>query len=245
MCGRYAFILPKEAMRQLFKLLNEIDYPPRYNIAPTQPIIAIWNAPKGREAQLVRWGFMPSWVKDPNDFPLIINARVEGITSKPAFRGPIRHQRCIVPASGYFEWHRRADGSKQPYYITFEDDRPMAFAGLYSTWEGPDGEEVDTAAIVTQEATDELADIHNRTPVALTEAQYDLWLDTKNVDAKEALSVVIPLAALGVKSAPVARRVGSVKNDDPGLIEAIDLEAADDKPAPPPKKKASGQGELF
>jgi putative SOS response-associated peptidase YedK len=146
MCGRYAYILPPDAMLALFKILNELIYPPRYNIAPTQPIPVVWEQQGRRTAQLVRWGFVPGWVKDPREFPLLINARSEGMAEKPAFRDALKHQRCVIPASGYYEWMKRPDGSKQPYYITEADGRTMAFAGLYSTWMGPEGEEIDTAA---------------------------------------------------------------------------------------------------
>ncbi|NOZ31582.1 MAG: SOS response-associated peptidase [Alphaproteobacteria bacterium] len=223
MCGRYAFTLPKEAMRGLFALLNPLDYPPRYNIAPTQPVIAIWQTPKGREAALVRWGLVPAWVKDPQAFPLIINARIETIRTKPAFRSAIRHQRCIVPASGYFEWIRAPDGGKQPWYISMQNGEPMAFAGIYATWEGPDGEEIDTMAILTQQASGALAKIHHRAPVALTPAQIDSWLDVRSVGADEALTLALPLDGLGVTGFPVSKRVNSARNEGAELIERIEL----------------------
>jgi putative SOS response-associated peptidase YedK len=137
MCGRYAATLPPEMMVELFKLLNRIDYPPRYNIAPTQPIAVIWEQEARRTVQLVRWGFVPGWVKDPREFPLLINARAEGLIEKPSFRDAIKRNRCVIPASGYFEWMKGEDGKKRPYYITLEDDEVMAFAGVYSNWIGP------------------------------------------------------------------------------------------------------------
>ena len=103
MCGRYAFLLPPEAMAELFKTLNEVMYPPRYNITPTQPIIVIIEREGRRTAELFRWGFVPGWVKDPKDFPLLINARSESVLDKPSFRDAIRNSRCIIPASNYFE----------------------------------------------------------------------------------------------------------------------------------------------
>ena len=103
MCGRYAFLLPPEAMAELFKTHNEVMYPPRYNITPTQPIIVIIEREGRRTAELFRWGFVPGWVKDPKDFPLLINARSESVLDKPSFRDAIRNSRCIIPASNYFE----------------------------------------------------------------------------------------------------------------------------------------------
>src|SRR5690606_24974510 len=113
MCGRYAATLPPEMMVELFKLLNRIDYPPRYNIAPTQPIPVIWEQEARRTVQLVRWGFVPGWVKDPREFPLLINARAEGLIEKPSFRDAIKRSRCVIPASGYYEWMKGPDGRKR------------------------------------------------------------------------------------------------------------------------------------
>ncbi len=139
MCGRYAATLPPEMMAELFKLLKTVETVPRYNIAPTQPIVAIWEESGRREAHFARWGLVPRWVKDPREFPLLVNARAESMLDKAAFRDPLKHGRCIVPASGYYEWHTNPDKTKQPYYITRADGEPMALAGLYATWVGPDG----------------------------------------------------------------------------------------------------------
>ena len=133
MCGRYASTLPPEMMQELFKLLNQIDLVPRYNIAPTQPVAAILEQHGRREAHFARWGLVPGWVKDPREFPLLINARVETMADKPAFRDALKHGRCIIPASGYYEWQTKPDITKQPYYITYADDRPMALAGLHAS----------------------------------------------------------------------------------------------------------------
>src|SRR5882724_2237808 len=160
MCGRYSYLLPPEAMMQLFKLLNEIVYPPRYNIAPTQPIVTVMEREGRRTAEFFRWGFVPAWVKDPRDWPLLINARAETMEDKPAFRDALRNSRCIVPASGYYEWRRGPNGDKRPYYATTVGGEPMAFAGLYSTWAGPNGEEVDTVCIVTVAPNAEVSEVY-------------------------------------------------------------------------------------
>lgn len=247
MCGRYAVTLPPEAMRAIFKTLNLIEYPPRYNIAPTQPIIAIWQKGEGRQAVLVRWGYVPVWVKDPRDFPLIINARAESLLEKPAFRGAMRHNRCIIPASGYYEWQKGADGTKTPYYITRTNGAPMAFAGLHSTWMGPEGEEVDTAAIVTVAAGPDTRHIHDRTPAVLgNDEEMETWLDTRagnETGAKAARQLVLPLPEGSLAFHPVSTRVNAVKNDDPGLIEPASAEKPDPESAH--KKTASGQMDLF
>lgn len=252
MCGRYAYILPPDAMLALFRMLNELIYPPRYNIAPTQPIPVVWEQQGRRTAQLVRWGFVPAWVKDPREFPLLINARSESMAEKPAFRDAVRNQRCVIPASGYYEWVKRPGGSKQPYYITEADGRPMAFAGLYSTWTGPAGEEVDTAAIVTVEPNAEVAQIYDRMPALLRgQEAVDQWLDTREVRAREAVRLAVPPPAGTMKFHPVGKAIGSADAEGPELIrplspeEAAALEA-EARPARGRKATAgSGQLDLF
>ncbi len=236
MCGRYAVTLPPEAMRDLFRTLNQLDYPPRYNIAPTQPIPVVWQQAGRRTAQLVRWGLIPAWVRDPREFSLVINARAESMEDKPAFRDALRNQRCIVPASGYFEWHTRPDGTKQPYYVTMADGSPMAFAGLYSTWSGPHGEEIDTAAIVTTPAGPDTSHIHPRTPAVLRGDAVEQWLDTARIPARVAAQLAQPLETGTVTLFPVCRGVGSADKDGPELIQPVAPEAA------PPRRKAAGGG---
>ena len=168
MCGRYAFLLPPEAMAELFKILNEVGmYPPRYNIAPTQPVITILERQGRRTAELFRWGFVPGWVKDPKDWPLLINARADSMAEKPSFKDALRNSRCIIPATGYYEWKKGPDGERRPFYITSSETETMAFAGLYSTWSGPNGEEVDTVCIVTTDPNPEISEVYDRMPVIL------------------------------------------------------------------------------
>lgn len=251
MCGRYAATLPPEMMVELFKLLNRIDYPPRYNITPTQPIAVIWEQEARRTVQLVRWGFVPGWVKDPRAFPLLINARAEGLIEKPSFRDAIKRSRCVIPASGYFEWMKGPDGKKRPYYITLEDDEVMAFAGVYSNWIGPQGEEIDTAAIVTVEPNLEISSIYDRMPAILRGQQaIDDWLNTRDVTAKQAVQLASPPPPGAMKYHPVGKAIGSALSEGPDLIRPLSPEelAAEDAEKPLRRKKvagASGQGELF
>ncbi|MHA6729419.1 SOS response-associated peptidase [Devosia sp. A369] len=238
MCGRYASTLPPEMMAELFKLLGSVPVVPRYNIAPTQPITAIWEAHGRREGHFARWGLVPGWVKDPREFSLLVNARAESMANKPAFRDTLKHGRCIVPASGYYEWHTNPDKSKQPYYITMEDDRPMALAGLYASWMGPNGEEIDSVATITVPANQQLSEIHHRMPVILDGAAIDDWLNVREIRAADAQQLALPLADGALKFHPVSTRVNSAREDDPGLIEPATLE----KPAP---KKATRQLSLF
>ena len=245
MCGRYAVTLPPEAMRDLFKTANAIDFPPRHNIAPTQPIVAIMEEQGMRVAKLVRWGFVPGWVKDPREFPLLINARAESMAEKPAFRDALKHMRCVIPASGYYEWRTGPDKTKQPYYITMADDEPMALAGLYSIWVGPDGEEVDTAATITVAANPDLAVIHDRMPAILTAETIDDWLNVREVNARAAHPLARPLPPGVVKFHPVSTRVNSAKMDDAGLLEAVTVERPEPQAKPKKVRAGSGQLDLF
>jgi putative SOS response-associated peptidase YedK len=226
-------------MQELFKLLNHLDMVPRYNIAPTQPIAAIWEQHGRREAHFARWGLVPGWVKDPREFPLLINARVETMAEKPAFRDALKHGRCIIPASGYYEWHTNPDKTKQPYYITYADGRPMALAGLYASWMGPNGEEIDSVATITVPTNNQLSTIHDRMPAIIAPEAIDDWLNVREVRAAEARQLALPLPDGVLKFHPVSTRVNSARDDDPGLIEPITIEP----PKPPAaKKRAAGGG---
>jgi putative SOS response-associated peptidase YedK len=248
MCGRYAFLLPPGAMAALFKVLNEVDYPPRYNITPTQPIIVVLERQGRRTAELFRWGFVPGWVKDPREFSLLINARAESMAEKPSFRDAVRNSRCIVPATGYYEWMKGADGVRCPYYITSNETETMAFAGLYSTWAGPNGEEVDTVCIVTVDPNLDISGVYDRMPAILRgQAAIDAWLDTRQVDVKEALGLAVSPPAGTMKYHPVGKSVGRADAEGPELIEPLSPEqaAAEAASARPRKKAAGGQLDLF
>lgn len=241
MCGRYAFLLPPEAMAQLFRTLNQLaDYPPRYNIAPTQPVVTILERQGRRTAELFRWGFVPSWVKDPREFALLINARADSMAEKPSFRDALRNSRCIVPASGYYEWKKLPDGSRRPYYITEAGGETMAFAGLYSTWAGPNGEEVDTVCIVTTEPNPEISTVYDRMPALLHGEAIDTWLNTREAEVRDVLPLIAPAPAGSMAFHPVARTVNKADAEGPDLIAAVD---PDEDPEPAPNKKRAGGGE--
>ena len=176
MCGRYTITSAPEAIRALFRYPEQPNFPPRYNVAPTQPIPIVRLVEGKRQFALVRWGLLPSWVKDPKTFSLLINARGESVTDKPAFRAAMKRRRCLIPADGFYEWKAVA-GRKQPYFVRLKSGAPMAFAGLWECWTGPNGEELETAAIVTTNANRTLAPIHNRMPVIVPPEGFDLWLN--------------------------------------------------------------------
>jgi len=238
MCGRYVITSTPEAIRALFGYAEHPNFPPRYNVAPTQPIPIVRIAEGKRQFVLMRWGLIPSWVKDPKGFSLLINARGESVLDKPAFRNAMRRRRCLIPADGFYEW-KEFGGRKQPYFVRLKNSGgPFAFAGLWETWTGPNGEELDTAAIVTTDANRTLAAIHERMPVILPPEAYDLWLDCANVEADVAAALIAPARDGLLEVYEVSPAVNRVANDDARLIEPVSAVAASAVAAPPAPAKA-------
>lgn len=249
MCGRYTLTSAPEVIRALFGYPQEPDFPPRYNIAPTQPIAVVRLIEGERQIALMRWGLLPSWVKDPAKFSLLINARGETVREKPAFRAAMKYRRCLIPVNGFYEWQRTGD-RKRPFYIRPGSGEPMAFAGLWETWTGPNGEELDTAAIVTTAANATLTPIHDRMPVIVPPDAFDLWLNTGMVDPTTAEAIIRPAPDDLLESFEVSTAVNRAANDNPMLIEpAAPGSEPPPKPAPRPRARRSapdeGQGVLF
>lgn len=255
MCGRYAAIADPEAMRRLFRYKERPNFPPRYNVAPTQPIAIVRMQSGERHFALVRWGLLPGWVKDPKTFALLINARGESVCDKPAFRAAMRYRRCLVPADGFYEW-KRVGAGKQPYYVHLKSGEPFAFAGLWESWSGPNGEEMESAAIVTTDASREIAHIHERMPVILMPDAFDIWLDCERVDARTAAALIAPTREGLLAAHPVSTAVNRVADDDPRLIAAVAEGGATPTapaaaarkvtlPARKTRRKDSRQGQLF
>ncbi|WP_417685257.1 SOS response-associated peptidase [Roseibium sp.] len=245
MCGRFTLEATPEDVRALCRYLEQPNFPPRYNIAPTQPIATVRNEHGGRHFALVRWGLIPSWVKDPANFTLLINARSETAATKPSFRNPMKHHRCLIPASGFYEWCRTPEG-KQPFYMTPADGGLMAFAGLWETWSDPDGGDMDTGAILTTEANRSISRIHNRMPAILMPEDFDAWLDTGNIMVRDAAKLLRPAPEDFLKATPVSRRVNSVANDDADLT--VETSESEPLPAVKPGKKtppSTDQLDLF
>ncbi|MDK9695659.1 MAG: SOS response-associated peptidase [Siculibacillus sp.] len=195
MCGRFTLTSTPEEVRRLFDFADRPNFPPREDIRPTEPIGVVAIREGARRFLLVRWGFVPGWVKDPREFSLLINARAETAAQKPSFRGAMRHGRCLVPANGFYEWRSEGSGPKRPHLIAPADGRLVAFAGLTETWAGADGSEVDTAAILTVPANDVVAPIHDRMPAVIPPEHFADWLDTARVDAKAAAKLLVPAPA--------------------------------------------------
>ena len=165
MCGRYNITSAPEQVRALFRYPEQPNFPPRYNVAPTQPIPIVRMTDGKRQFALVRWGLIPPWVKDPRTFTLLINARAELVNEKPAFKNAMKRRRCLIPADGFYEW-KTEGGRKRPFVARPKGDSTlMAFAGLWENWIGPNGEELETAAIVTTDANAEMGAVHHRAPV--------------------------------------------------------------------------------
>jgi putative SOS response-associated peptidase YedK len=177
MCGRFTITHPNEALAALFDALPGNDLPPgpRYNICPTQPVAVVTSDNGQRRMRSMRWGFLPAWYKTPTDGPLIINARSDTIATKPAFRAAVRSRRCLIPASGFYEWTEGPAKARLPWYITRADGVPMALAGIWQDWE-QDGQSLTTCAIVSTEAGLDMARLHHREPVNLAPADWPLWL---------------------------------------------------------------------
>jgi putative SOS response-associated peptidase YedK len=246
MCGRYAITTAPEAIRRLFRYLEQPNFPPRYNVAPTQPVPIVRMVEGKRQFALVRWGLIPAWVKDPRTFSLVINARAESVLDKPAFKNAMKYRRCLVPADGFYEWKREGD-RKQPYFVRRKGGGPLAFAGLWESWMGPNGEEQETAAIVTTEASPSIAHIHDRMPVILAPDAFDFWLDPK-VDPEMAMTVIQPAKDDTIEHYPVSRAVNRFENDSPELVEPLtEPEAQEAVPTKRAKKEKQDdrQGSLF
>jgi len=217
MCSRFTITSYPNAVRDYFKYANREEFPPRYNIAPSQPVPIVYEADNGRrELMLVRWGLIPGWVKDPDDFSTLVNARSETVMGKPSFKNAIKHRRCLIPADGFYEW-QGARGQKRPYFIKPKKGGPIAFAGIWEDWMGAEGSEMYSMAILTQESIGVIAKVHNRMPVVVAPENFDDWLDCKNVRAEEALKIVGGGSSIDFEVEEINPRVNNPRNDDADL----------------------------
>jgi putative SOS response-associated peptidase YedK len=217
MCSRYSLTSPPEAVRAYFRLPMIETFPPRYNIAPTQPVGIVRHDGHGApELALVRWGLIPSWVKAPREFSTLVNARSESAADKPSFRGSLRHRRCLVPADGFYEWTGRP-GAKTPHLIRPRAGGLMAFAGLWEHWVGADGSELETMAILTVAANATVAAVHDRMPAILPPRHFSPWLDCRSGSATGILPLLAPAPDDLLEVVQVSPRVNNVRNEGPEL----------------------------
>jgi putative SOS response-associated peptidase YedK len=229
MCGRFTLRTPLTVLAQQFlfdlgDLSAATQVSPRFNIAPTQTVAAVRRSePAGkRELALFYWGLIPSWAKDSKIASSLINARSETLAEKPAFRTALARRRCLVLADGFYEWKKEGK-QKLPYYFQLADEKPFAFAGLWDRWRGPevDGDEpLESCTIVTTAANELCQPFHDRMPVILDPADYDLWLDPSITDSQCVLPLLAPYPASQMQTRLVNPRVNNVRNDDPGVLEA-------------------------
>ncbi len=216
MCSRYSLTSPPEAVRATFGYRNEAEFPPRYNIAPTQPVAIVRNSHAGeREMVLVRWGLIPSWAKEPKKFTMI-NARSETAAEKASFRAALRHRRCIVPADAFYEWTGKP-GSKQPHMISLKSGEIMGLAGLWEHWLGADGSEIETMAILTTASNADMSPIHDRMPVILSSEYFAGWLDCKSGSSVGLEGMTGPLADGALDFVAISRDLNNPRNDRPDV----------------------------
>jgi putative SOS response-associated peptidase YedK len=255
MCGRFVITSPPAALRQAFGYVEQPNFPPRHNIAPTQPVPVVILENGGRHFRLMRWGLIPAWTKDPRKISLMFNARSETVQDRPAFKYAMKRRRCLVPADGYYEW-QDAGGRRRPYFIHRRDRGPIGFAALAETWVGPNGEEMDSVAIVTAPASPDLAVLHHRVPVAISPEDFERWLDCRADDVEAVIGLLTGPEPGEFTWHQVSSRVNRAENDDAQLILPITDEERQAEEAPKPAKRAAprkpapvvpddGQGSLF
>jgi putative SOS response-associated peptidase YedK len=219
MCGRFARIVSNRKLRERYRLKDTPPLDDRYNIAPTQPVAAVRPTDEGRELVLLRWGLIPSWSKDAKIGYKLINARAETVAEKPSFRSAFKQRRCLIPASGFYEWQKKGTGRKQPFFICPRDGELFSFAGLWERWHDPEGEEVQSCTILTTTANEVMQPIHDRMPVILGQSAEEKWLDPR-ASADALRSLLVPYTSAGMEARPVGLWVNNPKNDGPKCLES-------------------------
>jgi putative SOS response-associated peptidase YedK len=250
MCGRYASSRRPEDLVEEFEVVdNRVPEPlaPDYNVAPTKEVYAVMERPPSKESEeppqrqlrVVKWGLVPSWAKDPAIGNRMINARMETVAEKPAYRRALASRRCLLPADGYFEWYpteektKAGKPKKQPFFIHPEDGSPLAMAGLYEIWRDPSKDDdaddrfLWTCTVITTDAPDDLGRIHDRMPLMVERDRWALWLDPR-ADKDTVLDLLVPAAPGRLEAYPVSTMVNAVKNNGPELLEPLPLEQVPD-----------------
>ncbi|MBI3169999.1 MAG: SOS response-associated peptidase [Chloroflexi bacterium] len=219
MCGRFTLTVdPAEIADTFGNYTFPAQFAPRFNIAPTQPILTIPNDAKNK-ADFFVWGLIPSWSKDPSIGNKLINARGETLAEKPSFRGGFKYKRCLVLADGFYEWKSLPGGkTKTPYFIHMKDRKPFAFAGLWDEWQSPDGGALRTCTIITTDPNELMSSLHNRMPVILHPKDYDLWLDPAPQTPDKLVHLIKPFPTDAMSAHPVSTLVNKPSNDRPECI---------------------------
>lgn len=231
MCGRYASSRRPESLVEEFEVVAPIaqELRPDYNVAPTKLVYSVVNRSDARTLSVMKWGLVPSWAKDPSIGSRMINARLETVTEKPAYKRAFTSRRCIVPADGYYEWYveQGPKPRKQPFFIKRVDGASLAMAGIYEVWRDPSKEQDDptalvtTMSVITTSATDDVGRIHDRMPQIIERKHWSQWLDPEMKDPEIALSLLTPATLGGLEAYPVSTDVNAVRNNGPHLIEPL------------------------
>ncbi|NJP07314.1 MAG: SOS response-associated peptidase [Chloroflexaceae bacterium] len=222
MCGRFTLRTPASDLAQRFELDALPEIPPRYNIAPTQPVMTIRSTPEERSASLLRWGLIPSWARDTSMSSRMINARSETVHQKPAFRKAFAQRRCLIIADGFFEWQGQGR-QKQPFSIALHSGEAFAFAGLWETWQAPDGSVLESCTILTTEPNERIKPIHDRMPVILDPDAYACWLDPAEHKPQRLLPLLQPYPADAMDVYPVHPYVNNTRHQDARCIAPMTL----------------------
>lgn len=221
MCGRFTLTVNPADLQETFENYTfPQQFSPRFNIAPTQPVLAIPNDEQN-EADFFIWGLIPMWAKDPGIGNKLINARAETLAEKPSFRGSLKYKRCLVIADGFYEWKSGTGKTKTPYFIHMTNRKPFAFAGLWDSWNSPDGSQVKSCTIITTEPNDLMALIHNRMPVILHPREYAKWLDPSPQTPEKLSPLLKPFPAEDMNAYPVSTMVNKPENDIPELVVPV------------------------
>jgi putative SOS response-associated peptidase YedK len=221
MCGRFIQHSAPEIYASRFDVEVLCEASPRYNLAPTQPVLAVRQAETGtRELVRLRWGLIPAWSKGPDNRYSMINARAETVDSKPAYRNAFKRRRCLIPSEGFYEWKAEA-GGKTPFLIRRRDGEPFAMAGLWERWQDPEGEAIESCTVLVTDANALVSAIHDRMPVVLDPVDYAAWLDPETKDVARLRARLRPADPEPWELRPVSRRVNSPKNDGPELLEPV------------------------
>lgn len=244
MCGRYAASRRPEDLVEEFEVTQQPEQvlPASYNVAPTNTVYAVLErAPRDepeaapvRRLQTVRWGLVPSWAKDPAIGNRMINARMETVADKPAFRRAFAKRRCLLPADGYFEWYGEERGKKQPFFIRPSDGGVLAMAGLYELWRDPTKQADDpeawlwTCTVLTTSAPDDLGRIHDRMPLLVERERYSAWLDPTLDDPDQLRGLLVPAAPGRLTAYPVSKEVNSVRNNSAHLVDPVPVDEEPD-----------------
>jgi putative SOS response-associated peptidase YedK len=220
MCGRFSLVPTPEELTNTFFLKINVAVTPRYNIAPGQQVLIIRQGERGKKISAVRWGLLPHWAKDEKLSHKLINARAETVQDKPVFQDAFKERRCIVPATGFYEW-KTVGNRKQPYFIKMNNGRLFAMAGIWESWQGPKGEAIESCAILTTDANTIVGKIHDRMPVILPQSSYGLWLDPirNGQSYHEYFHSYDPFKMTAYQ---VSSMVNNVKNEGEGCIKRID-----------------------